>query len=68
MNQVRIVLVGKPDAGKTSLLGALGQAARLQEAILKGKLTAMYLYGEEMRIVDSNASLVQDAFSKLDLT
>src|SRR5260370_3557537 len=36
------------------------------EAILEGNLKAMYLYGEEMSLVDSNANLVGDAFSKLE--
>jgi formate dehydrogenase major subunit len=36
------------------------------EAILEGKLKAMYLYGEEMSLVDSNANLVEEAFSKLE--
>jgi hypothetical protein len=35
---LRIVLFGMPDAGKTSLLGALAQAAEVQEHILKGRL------------------------------
>jgi len=35
------------------------------DAILDGKLKAMYLYGEEMSLVDANANLVGDAFSKL---
>ncbi len=35
---LRIVLFGMPDAGKTSLLGALGQAAHTQQDLLKGKL------------------------------
>jgi hypothetical protein len=35
---LRIVLFGKPGAGKTSLLGALGQAGRIQENLLKAKL------------------------------
>ncbi len=35
---VRIVLFGMPDAGKSSLLGALAQAARLQEPVLNGRL------------------------------
>jgi formate dehydrogenase major subunit len=39
---------------------------QMVEAILEGKLKAMYLYGEEMSLVDSNANLVQDAFSKLE--
>ncbi len=36
------------------------------EAIQEGKLKAMYLIGEEMSIVDSNANYVGDAFSKLE--
>jgi len=36
------------------------------EAIQQGKLRALYLGGEEMSIVDSNANYVGDAFSKLD--
>lgn len=36
------------------------------EAIQEGKLKAMYLFGEEMSLVDSNANYVQDAFSKLE--
>jgi formate dehydrogenase major subunit len=36
------------------------------EAIHSGKLKAMYLIGEEMSIVDSNANYVGDAFVKLD--
>jgi formate dehydrogenase major subunit len=36
------------------------------EAIQQGKLKAMYLFGEEMSIVDSNANYVGDAFSKLE--
>ena len=36
------------------------------EAIQQGKLKAMYLTGEEMSIVDSNANYVSDAFSKLE--
>lgn len=36
------------------------------EAIQEGKLRAMYLFGEEMSLVDSNANYVQDAFSKLE--
>jgi formate dehydrogenase major subunit len=35
------------------------------DAILDGKLKAMYLYGEEMTLVDANANLVGDAISKL---
>jgi formate dehydrogenase major subunit len=36
------------------------------DAIFDGKLKAMYLYGEEMTLVDANANLVGDAFSKLE--
>jgi formate dehydrogenase major subunit len=36
------------------------------EAIHQGKLRAMYMIGEEMSIVDSNANYVSTAFSKLD--
>ena len=36
------------------------------EAIQQGTLKAMYLIGEEMSIVDSNANYVSDAFSKLE--
>jgi formate dehydrogenase major subunit len=36
------------------------------EAIQDGRLKAMYLFGEEMSLVDSNANYVQDAFTKLD--
>ena len=36
------------------------------EAIHEGKLRSMYLCGEEMSIVDSNANFVADAFRKLD--
>jgi formate dehydrogenase major subunit len=35
------------------------------DAILEGKLKAMYLYGEEMSLVDANANVVGEAFSKL---
>jgi hypothetical protein len=36
---LRVVLFGMPDAGKTSLLGALAQAADTQTRALQGKLT-----------------------------
>lgn len=36
---LRIVLFGMPDAGKSSLLGALVQAAQVQERVLNGRLT-----------------------------
>src|SRR5439155_24599429 len=39
---------------------------QMVEAIHGGKLKAMYLMGEEMSIVDSNANYVGDAFAKLD--
>jgi hypothetical protein len=37
-NALRIVLFGMPAAGKSSLLGALGEAARTQEHLLHGRL------------------------------
>src|SRR5438309_10122039 len=36
---LRRVLFGMPDAGKSSLLGALSQAAQTQEHVLNGRLT-----------------------------
>ncbi len=36
---LRVVLFGMPDAGKSSLLGALAQAAQVQEHLLNGHLT-----------------------------
>ena len=36
------------------------------DAIHQGKLKAMYLFGEEMSLVDSNANYVSAAFSKLE--
>lgn len=36
------------------------------EAIHEGKLKSMYLFGEEMSLVDSNANFVCDGLSKLD--
>ncbi|HUB25522.1 MAG TPA: formate dehydrogenase subunit alpha [Tepidisphaeraceae bacterium] len=36
------------------------------DAIQEGKLKSMYLFGEEMSLVDSNSNYVQDAFSKLE--
>src|SRR5258705_11860009 len=36
------------------------------DAIDQGKLKALYIIGEEMSIVDSNANHVQAAFAKLD--
>jgi formate dehydrogenase major subunit len=36
------------------------------EAIYEGKLKALYLFGEEMSLVDSNANFVSDGLSKLD--
>ncbi len=37
------------------------------DAIYEGKLRGLYLIGEDMGIVDSNASYVRGAFEKLDL-
>jgi formate dehydrogenase major subunit len=39
---------------------------QMVEAIHQGKLKSMYVIGEEMSIVDSNANYVEAAFSKLD--
>jgi formate dehydrogenase major subunit len=39
---------------------------QMVEAIHAGKLKALYVIGEEMSIVDSNANYVCDAFKKLD--
>ncbi len=39
---------------------------QMVEAIHAGKLKGMYIIGEEMSIVDSNANYVGDAFAKLD--
>jgi formate dehydrogenase major subunit len=39
---------------------------QMVDAIQQGKLHSLYLIGEEMAIVDSNANYVGDAFSKLD--
>lgn len=36
------------------------------EAIHAGKLQAMYLFGEEIALVDSNANFIQDGLSKLE--
>src|ERR1700721_2617186 len=36
------------------------------DAIHEGKLKSMYVFGEEMSLVDSNANYVGDALSKLD--
>ena len=39
---------------------------QMVEAIHDGKLKAMYLFGEEMALVDSNSNHVEDAFEKLE--
>jgi len=39
---------------------------QMVEAIHQGKLKAMYIFGEEMSLVDSNANYVGGAFAKLD--
>ncbi|MDQ0189168.1 formate dehydrogenase subunit alpha [Alicyclobacillus cycloheptanicus] len=39
---------------------------RMVEAIHEGELKAMYLFGEDMALVDSNANHVQSAFEKLE--
>ncbi len=39
---------------------------QMVDAIQQGKLKSLYLIGEEMSLVDSNANYVGDAFSKLE--
>jgi formate dehydrogenase major subunit len=39
---------------------------QMVDAIHEGKLKSMWVMGEEMSIVDSNANFVEDAFKKLD--
>jgi formate dehydrogenase major subunit len=39
---------------------------QMVDAIHKGTLKAMYLFGEDMALVDSNANYVHDAFTKLE--
>jgi GTPase SAR1 family protein len=39
---LRLVLFGMPDAGKSSLLGALTQASQVQERTLRGRLTDLW--------------------------
>ncbi|AEJ42799.1 formate dehydrogenase subunit alpha [Alicyclobacillus acidocaldarius] len=39
---------------------------QMVDAIHEGKLKAMYLCGEDMAVVDSNANYVEDAFRKLE--
>jgi formate dehydrogenase major subunit len=54
-------------AWKVSLPSTKGLDNHLMvDAIHAGKLKSMYVMGEEMSIVDSNANYVEDAFSKLD--
>jgi formate dehydrogenase major subunit len=55
------------DAWKTTLPPERGlDNHEMVDAILAGKLRAMYMYGEEMSLVDSNANLVGSAFEKLE--
>ena len=46
---LRVVLFGMPDAGKSSLLGALAQSAQTQERILQGRLFDIPPGMEELR-------------------
>src|SRR5260370_37379903 len=39
----------------------------MAEAIYEGKLKAMYLFGEEMSLVDSNANFVGRGLTKLEV-
>ena len=55
------------DAWKVTLPSTKGlDNHEMVEAIHEGKLKAMYLFGEEMSIVDSNANHVAAAFGKLE--
>ena len=55
------------DAWKVTLPSTKGlDNHEMVEAIHQGKLKAMYLFGEEMSIVDSNANHVAAAFGKLE--
>jgi len=55
------------DAWKVPLPSTKGlDNHEMVEAIHEGKLKAMYLFGEEMSIVDPNANNVSAAFSKLE--
>src|SRR3954469_4073222 len=51
---LRVVLFGMPDAGKSSLLGALAQAAQTQERTLGGRLMDLSsgLAGLQHRVYD----------------
>jgi formate dehydrogenase major subunit len=52
---------------KTELPGTKGlDNHEMIEAIHQGKLKAMYLFGEEISLVDSNANFVNDGLSKLE--
>jgi formate dehydrogenase major subunit len=54
-------------AWKVKLPGTKGLDNHMMvEAIQQGKLKSLYVIGEEMAIVDSNANYVAEAFSKLD--
>jgi formate dehydrogenase major subunit len=39
---------------------------QMVDAIQEGRLKSLYLFGEEMSLVDANTNYVQDAFSKLE--
>ena len=55
------------DAWKAPLPATKGlDNHEMVDAIQEGKLKAMYLFGEEMSLVDSNANYVADAFGKLE--
>jgi formate dehydrogenase major subunit len=54
-------------AWKVKLPSAKGlDNSEMVAAIQRGKLRALYLFGEETSLVDSNANFVCDAFSKLE--
>src|SRR5262245_60985485 len=55
-NAVRVVLFGLPAAGKSSLLGALSQAAQTQERLLHGRV-----YDRSDRLAVLRQRLYEDA-------
>src|SRR5713226_1037589 len=59
---LRIVLFGMPDAGKTSLLGALAQAAQTQDRQLQGRLSDLWhgLAELQRRVYEEKASETLD--------
>ena len=75
-NSLARLPVGRRSRGASDVLKRVGRSKlptskgldnhQMVDAIQDGQLKAMYLFGEEMSLVDSNANYVADAFSKLD--